>query len=287
MGILIAGVSPHPPMLIPEIGGREIDKIRRTAEALKKLSAEIASRQPETVVFITPHGPMFQEAPAVLADEELAGDFSAFRAPGVILRAQNDLELVQALAGESRKEEIEVILLRRGEQDFLREEISLDHGVTVPLYFMQEAGTAQRCVAITFAPLSFDALFRFGQALQRAISVVDRKAAIVASADLSHRLTRSAPAGYHPRGREYDDLVVESLTHYQVEKLLSIDKELVSDAGECGLRSLLILLGSLSGLPVQSQLLSYEGPFGVGYPVALFTLPAQHTGPDKRVSGDG
>ena len=287
MGILIAGVSPHPPMLIPEIGGREIDKIRRTAEALKKLSAEFAACQPETVVFITPHGPMFREAPAVLADEELIGDFSAFRAPGVILRAQNDLELVQALAEESRKEKIEVIQLRRGEQGLSQAELSLDHGVTVPLYFMQEAGTAQRCMAVTFAPLPFDDLFCFGQALQRAILATGRKAAIVASADLSHRLIRGAPAGYHPRGQEYDALVVDSLAHYQVEKLLTIDQELVSDAGECGLRSLLILLGSLSGLPVQSQLLSYEGPFGVGYPVALFTLPAEYAGSDKGVGGDG
>ena len=270
MSILIAGVSPHPPLLIPEIGGREINKVRRTAEALKSLCAEIAAVHPETVIIITPHGPMFREAPVVLAEEELAGDFSVFRAPGVKLRARNDLELVQALAAESRKEKTDVILLQKDEQGLLREETSLDHGVTVPLYYLQKAGTAQRCVAITFAPLPYGDLFRFGQALQRAIFITGRKVAIVASADLSHRLTRGAPAGYHPKGREFDALVVECLAGYQVEKLLSIDKELISAAGECGLRSLLILLGSLSGLPVQSRLLSYEGPFGIGYPVASF-----------------
>lgn len=270
MSILIAGVSPHPPLLIPEIGGREINKVRRTAEALKSLCAEIAAVYPETVIIITPHGPMFREAPVVLAEEELAGDFSVFRAPGVKLRARNDLELVQALAAESRKEKTDVILLQKDEQGLLREETSLDHGVTVPLYYLQKAGTAQRCVAITFAPLPYSDLFRFGQALQRAIFNTGRKVAIMASADLSHRLTRGAPAGYHPKGREFDAQVVECLASYQVEKLLSIDKELVSAAGECGLRSLIILLGSLSGLSVQPRLLSYEGPFGVGYPVASF-----------------
>lgn len=278
MGILIAGVSPHPPMLIPEIGGKGIEGIRRTEEALKDLSAQIAAARPETVIIITPHGPMFREAPVVLAGEELSGDFSAFRAPGVKLKAENDLELVRALAAESQKEKIDVILLNKDDQGIPRANTSLDHGVTVPLYFLQEAGTAQRCVAITFAPLSFEILFRFGQALQRAIFAVGRKAAVVASADLSHRLTRGAPAGYHPKGREYDALIVEYLSGYQVEKLLSIDEELVSAAGECGLRSLLILMGSLSGLSVQPQLLSYEGPFGVGYPVASFLPLADKAG---------
>ncbi len=286
MGILIAGVSPHPPMLIPEIGGREIDKVRRTAEALEILSTEIAAVHPETVILITPHGPMFREELVVLAEEELVGDFSAFRAAEVRLRAQNDLELLQALAAESLQAGIGLIQLQKGEPGFPRGDAFLDHGVTVPLYFLQKAGTAQRCVAITFAPLPFDDLFRFGQALQRAIFATGRKAAIVASADLSHRLIRGAPAGYHPQGREYDELVVECLANYEVEKLLALNPELVSAAGECGLRSLLILLGSLDGLPVQPRLLSYEGPFGVGYPVALFTLSARLADRDEGGNED-
>ena len=215
---------------------------------------------------------MFRDAPVILAEEELEGDFSIFRAPGVKLSAGNDLELVQALAEESSKENIDVIQLKKNMQGSLREEVSLDHGVTVPLYYLQAAGTARRCVAITFTLLPYGDLFRFGQALQRAVSAVGRKVAVVASADLSHRLTRDAPAGYHPRGREFDAQVVEYLQGYHVEKLLAMDQELVSAAGECGLRSLIILLGSLSGLSVQPRILSYEGPFGVGYPVALLKL---------------
>jgi AmmeMemoRadiSam system protein B len=272
LSILIAGVSPHPPLLIPEIGGREIRRVHQTKEALKTLSAEIAAVHPETVIIITPHGPMFRDTPVILAEEELEGDFSIFRAPGVKLSACNDLELVQALAEESSKENIDVIQLKKNMQGSLREDISLDHGVTVPLYYLQAAGTARRCVAITFTLLPYGDLFRFGQALQRAVSAVGRKVAVVASADLSHRLTRDAPAGYHPRGREFDAQVVEYLQGYHVEKLLAMDQELVSAAGECGLRSLIILLGSLSGLSVQPRILSYEGPFGVGYPVALLKL---------------
>jgi AmmeMemoRadiSam system protein A/AmmeMemoRadiSam system protein B len=264
VGILIAGVSPHPPMLIPEVGGREIAGVRRTQEALEKLSAAIAAAQPETVIIITPHGPLHKDAPVALAAENLAGDFGAFGAPGVRLKAENDLELVQALAEASRREKIDLIRLQAE---------TLDHGVTVPLYHLQAAGTGSRCVALTYALLPYADLFRFGQALQRAADAVGRRVAVVASADLSHRLLRGGPAGYDPRGREFDEKVVEYLQNYQVEKLLTIDPALVDAAGECGLRSLSILLGSLDGLPVQPEVLSYEGPFGVGYPVALFKLP--------------
>ena len=45
---------------------------------------------------------------------------------------------------------------------------------------------------------------------------------------------------------------------------------MVEEAGECGLRSLYILLGSMEGNNINGELLSYEGPFGVGYGVMKF-----------------
>ena len=53
--------------------------------------------------------------------------------------------------------------------------------------------------------------------------------------------------------------------------ILNMGEELVEEAGECGFRSIIILLGALSNLQQTTynlQLLSYEGPFGVGYLIA-------------------
>ena len=113
MSIVIAGISPHPPLIIPEVGGREIAEVRRTVESLKKLSSEIAAARPETVIIITPHGPMFRDAVAIQAEDVLQGDFSAFRASDVRLTAKNDLELLQAVAEESKKERFELVLLKK------------------------------------------------------------------------------------------------------------------------------------------------------------------------------
>src|SRR5207247_10147282 len=50
--------------------------------------------------------------------------------------------------------------------------------------------------------------------------------------------------------------------------------ELIEEAGEGGLRPLAILLGAARAAGLSSKVLSYEGPFGVGYPVVAFTPAA-------------
>lgn len=272
MAIVCAGISPHPPLIIPEIGGRDITEVRRTVEALKELSSEISSYSPETVVIITPHGPMFRDAVAALGDEELQGDFSSFRAPNIMLKAKNDLELLEAVVAECRKEQLSIVVLGKDRPASFWGKIELDHGTCVPLYYLQQAGSARKILVFTFALWPYADLFRFGQTLKRAIELTGRRTAVIASADLSHRLIKGAPAGYDPWGKKFDQTLERYLRDYDVEKILSLDRELVSRAGECGLRSIIILLGSLSALDVIPKVISYEGPFGVGYLVATFKM---------------
>ena len=92
----------------------------------------------------------------------------------------------------------------------------------------------------------------------------------VASCDLSHRLIPGAPAGYDPRGAEFDRRVAETFAAGDWRGLLAIDPELAEAAGECGYRSLAVLSGVVSavhaaGVRTQNHVYSYEGPFGVGY----------------------
>lgn len=272
MGIVAAGIAPHPPIIIPEIGGRELAKVRKTVDALDRLARIMSAARADTYVIITPHGPLIREAPVILAAEELKGGFDRFGAPHVKLKARNDLEMVHAINKAASEENLEVFLLKERVASLFEEGGYLDHGVLVPLYYLQRIQTAQRLVAITFALLPYNKLFRFGEIIRKAAEDTGRNIAVVASGDLSHRLSRGAPAGYHPRGKEFDEKLVEDLKNYSVEKILSIDEKLVYDAGECGLRSIIILFGCLSAFNVKPEILSYEGPFGVGYLVASFKL---------------
>ncbi|HHU75475.1 MAG TPA: AmmeMemoRadiSam system protein A [Firmicutes bacterium] len=271
MGIIAAGVAPHPPIIIPEVGRGEEKKAVKTIKAMQIFAERLAKINGETIVFITPHGPMYRDALAILGETRLKGDFAGFYAPGVQLAAENDRELVRAIEKGSRETGIGVALLEGASESGSSGEFNLDHGVTVPLYFLQEAGTGKRCVAITYAPLSYRELYNFGKVIKKAAEELGRRVVVVASSDLSHRLSRDSQAGYHPRGKEFDRTLVKHLEDYQVDKILTMDMDLVQAAGECGLRSIAVMLGCLDGEEVKPEVLSYEGPFGVGYAVALFT----------------
>ncbi|MBC7106855.1 MAG: AmmeMemoRadiSam system protein A, partial [Firmicutes bacterium] len=147
----------------------------------------------------------------------------------------------------------------------------MDHGLMVPLYFVAKAGADLPLLPVSMGLLTPERLYAFGVALQRAAGRVGRPVAVLASGDLSHRLLPGAPAGYHPDGEVFDREVVRLVEAMDVEGLLRMDPGLVDRAGECGWRSLLMMLGSLDGYRVRVEVLSYEGPFGVGYLTAAFT----------------
>ncbi|MFA4880004.1 MAG: class III extradiol dioxygenase subunit B-like domain-containing protein [Candidatus Doudnabacteria bacterium] len=101
----------------------------------------------------------------------------------------------------------------------------------------------------------------------------DKKHALIASGDLSHCLKDEGPYGFHPDGPKFDQELIDSLKKKDIQNLLILDEK-YPDAGECGLRSFCFVLGILeaSGIGWQPEILSYEGPFGVGYLVAEFKL---------------
>ncbi|MGE5653185.1 MAG: AmmeMemoRadiSam system protein A, partial [Bacillota bacterium] len=156
-------------------------------------------------------------------------------------------------------------------------------GALVPLYFLNQQGIKHHLVWVAIGLLSSDELYSFGLAIQRAITKTQRRTVVLVSGDLSHRLTEDAPAGYDPRGQEFDRLVESSLADGQFMALLDVDEKLSEAAGECGLRPIQIGLGALDGYQVKSEVLSYEGPYGVGYLTALLT-PGTHDQPSLLAS---
>ncbi|MCK4267982.1 MAG: AmmeMemoRadiSam system protein A, partial [Actinomycetia bacterium] len=88
------------------------------------------------------------------------------------------------------------------------------------------------------------------------------------SGDLSHRLSHEGPYGFSALGSVFDEKVKEIVASGRLSELLNIDNSLSVPAAECGLRSFVTLAGLLSKLEIETNILSYEGPFGIGYLVA-------------------
>jgi AmmeMemoRadiSam system protein B len=254
-----AAICPHPPLLIPSIGGEEVLKVQKTSEAMSLLAGEIREKKIDTILVISPHGAIFMDSMSINLAEKISGDFSEFRSD-VKMEFENDDELAIHIKNLADSNSFPVHTVSE----------SLDHGVMVPLYFLANGNRNVRICHLSFSYLDYSKHFIFGEIIYEAIQSVDRKVAIVASGDLSHRLTPDAPAGYSPRGKFFDEFLIESLEKNDIEGILNMDSSLIEDAGECGLRSIIILLGALSNVDYEFEKLSYEGPFGVGYLVGRF-----------------
>ncbi|MFQ5925320.1 MAG: AmmeMemoRadiSam system protein A [Dehalococcoidia bacterium] len=264
-GIVFGCIVPHPPLLVPDVGGGREGEISQTTEAMERLTEQLARHRPETAFIISPHGAYYHNAMGVATAKSSQGNMRSWGARGPDYYFDNDLEAVAALEEEAKAANIPLRSI--GERSY-----ELDHGVLVPIYFLVKGMEGATLVPLTFSWLPLEAHFAFGQAIRRAAEKIGRRVAIIASGDLSHRLIPSAPAGYHPDGQVFDEKLTAAIEAYDVQAIMTLDAELVDRAGECGLRSIVILLGALEGLAVKPEVLSYEGPFGVGYLVASFEV---------------
>jgi len=279
MPVEIAALAPHPPIIIPEIGGPDLEKVQETIRSMEELGQAFAAGNLDTIITISPHGPVFSEVISSLDVDPLRGSFANFGRPEIEMQVgldgQLSMEIEQSLAREN------IPFRRLDKEECRRYRISpeLDHGVLVPLYFLQEQGLEVDLIPINIGLLPYEQLFEAGQILQKVMAASSRRIGVIASGDLSHRLLPTAPAGYSPRGQEFDEQVMKIIEEGQLERLKDLDKDLINKAGECALRPLLILAGILSEQDFSSAVLSYEGPFGVGYGVALFA-PGSVSPPD-------
>jgi len=261
--IVFAGIAPHPPLLVPEVGGRRIEQVADSQRALREFSQRLIDTNPETIVVISPHSPGDARVFTARSTAELTGDFREFYAPAVRLTFLNDLEMLDALELSSATEGVE---LRKLDRDY-----PLDHGALVPLYYLHEAGWRGRVAVIGFTYQSNEKHLAFGRAIAGAAEAIHRRVALVASGDLSHRLIVGGPYEYEPTAHLFDEQIVNAIRSGDSDAILDIDSDLRERAGECGYRSILIALGCVGATPSEHEVLSYEGPFGVGYMVAVLS----------------
>lgn len=257
--LVFAGIAPHPPIMVPEVGREAAEEVRGSIEAMREFTERIIESGAETVVIISPHAPLDARAFVAYEDAQLYGDFANFRAPDTRVEAPLDVEMLNAISRAASE---------RGYQVFGIHGYDLDHGTAVPLYFLQLNGWRGRVVALGYSFLSNEDHLSFGSCIKRAADEVGRHIAFVASGDLSHRLKPEAPAGFNPQAHVFDQEVVDAIREAAPERIVTIDQELRKMAGECGYRSMLVALGATKELDHACEVLHYEAPFGVGYMVA-------------------
>lgn len=273
--IVGCALVPHPPILIPEIGRNNLREVEKTRQGMEKISDQVKLWNPDTLVLITPHGPVFRDAISIAAITSLQGNFANFGMPDIRISAETDTEMVEVITRYAGHSGIPVLQITEDSAQRYGLSIVLDHGALVPLYYLAKAGVKAKVVHISIGWLEYEDLFSFGRAVREAVQSIDRRAVIICSGDLSHRLTPDAPAGYSIQARQFDETIVQALEKLNIQAIRNLAPDFIEEAGECGLRPIYILMGILDKLKVKAHTLSYEGPFGVGYAVMQFQIGSE------------
>lgn len=262
MSIVFSAIVPHSPILIPVIGKENINQLKATSDSYFKLEQDLYASQAETIIIISPHGHLQKESFTINLSPEFKGNFKEFGDLTAKLNLSGDISLAYKI-----KEKLETKIPLQ-----LISESDLDHGALVPLYLLTQHLPKIKIIPLYYSGLDLAAHYNFGQMIKGKLLNSDVRVAIIASGDLSHKLSKNAPAGYNPKGKKFDKKLIASLLKKQTEEIIKFKPELIAAAGECGLKSIIILLGILEGMKYEPQLLSYEFPFGVGYLTINFKL---------------
>lgn len=262
MALTFAALTPHTPILIPEIGKDHINRLPQTVNAFSKLKDILQASGSESLIIISPHGNVQSDSFTMNLNPEFRADFSDFGNLSLKRSWPGDIALVHRV--RERLETTAPLQLTSNE--------ILDHGVSVPLYLLTSENENIKIIPLYYSGLSNGAHFKFGKILRREILVSREKIGVIASGDMSHRLSKDAPAGYSSKGKKFDKKITALLKEKKYDQLLELDDDLISEAGECGLKSILVLCGILDSINHEPHFLSYESPFGVGYLTVNFKL---------------
>lgn len=164
------------------------------------------------------------------------------------------------------------VLERKNPDNIIISSPHQDWGFNVPLYFLADKfrGELNKILTGIESPQFH---FEKGKEVYKNIEKSNKRYALIASGDLSHRLSDNSPYGFNPQGPKFDESLIKFLKRKDVKNFLELDNYF-PEAGECGLRSFSFLLGILgeSKIEWQPEILSYEKPFGIGYLVVNFKL---------------
>jgi len=259
--IIIAGLFPHPPIAVPGVGRGREDTCNQTMTAMQMLAKKIVDAKPQCLVLIAPHSPRDRVAFGIWSGERLAGSLTHFGCPEAAVDLPNNEPFNKLLSKAIKSHNINSW---RASGEF-----SEDHSSIVPLWYLCHAGWSGPITVISLNYPGSGGLEELGLAVADAAKEYGQPVAFIASGDMSHRLLRNAPAGYHPQAKIFDGDFVELLNKGDYEHMKNFDADLRNLAAEDVVDSTLVAMAATGFCTRGRDVLSYEGPFGVGYTVAV------------------
>lgn len=264
---------PHAPVLVPAVAGRRLADCGATVAAMTEAARRLVVAAADAVVLVSPHAPRVAAAFGV-TEGGVEGTLARFGAAQAAVRLPGDTALSDELRDEARQRGLPTARLGGGD---------LDHGSVVPLWYLCEAGWRGPTVIVALAGADNACIDELGACVAVVAARLGRRVAVVSSGDMSHRLQPGAPCGYDPRAAVFDRAFMAQLRGGATCELAAAVAPWRERAAEDAVEATLFGLGAAGWRNDGREVLGYEGPFGVGYGVAvLFAEPASVGERDPR-----
>lgn len=258
MPIVFAAIVPHSPLLLKRIGKENRKLLKLTLESYLEIERQLYASKPDTIIIITPHGESLDGVFGISVGEKNTANFEAFGNFAFHEHWESDLATAQAMRAADESQ-------RRAPALVLTSHPWLDYGAAVPLLLLTSKLPSIRILTVHVAHASASSHWQFGQFLGGELATMNKRFAVIASSDLSHRLSKDAPAGFSAQAAAFDREVLEHLRRGDAAAVVGVAPEAVHEAAACGHLPIVTLLGAIDGMRYQPSVLSYEAPFGVGH----------------------
>ena len=251
MPLLGGAVVPHPPLLLPELGGERPDQALNELRAACRQAVEAVTADAELLVVVG-DGPVWGAV--------VPGADGSFTPWGARVRVELPATAAPELPG-------------------LPEPASVTHlplSLTVAAWLLAGLPEVPRVAAYSVpGVMPPGAAAGVGHALADVVdSPGERPAALLVLADGSARRGQRSPGTFHPAAEEADAGVARALATADLDVLLKLDPATCAELWLGGRVPLQVLAGAMTGTgtdvptPLTGRVLYEAAPFGVGYVVA-------------------
>ena len=253
---------PYLPIVIGKGDEEREEKLKNTLKAIKEVERELYASKPDVVIVIGKHGDMLPEAYTASMSIDFKTSFHEL----------GDFETTMSLKGD-------IGSLQRIKEDVMSQfpfvlfsEEQLPYTISSPLQNLMGNLKNTPIIPIYYSLRDNADHYEFGKKLRDVIEGLGKRVAVVAAGNLSHCVTKEGPGRFKNEGKDFDEAVLAALNKQTDKKIIKLDEKMTKKAQECGLRSLLIILGLISDHNYNTEILEYEYPFGVGYLTVNFKM---------------
>ncbi|HEX6487899.1 MAG TPA: hypothetical protein VF137_03355 [Candidatus Dormibacteraeota bacterium] len=277
MPVVFGAIAPHGSLAIPEACEPDEQHLAAaTQRGMRELGRRFDDARPEAVVLYTPHNVHVEGTLAVISAARMEGSLASWEEGlgHVRLSVACDSELATAVREELREAGLPAAAVSYGGNDLVQAVMPMDWATLIPLWYLGGRAEPQPPVVV-IAPareLTAQQHVLAGAAVTRAVGRLDRRVAVIASADHGHGHRADGPYGYSADSAPFDQQVVDIVSAGRLDRLLSLDPAFVAAAKADSWWQMLMLHGSLAeaGGAWRADLISYEAPTYFGMLCAAF-----------------